>query len=126
MQTLNFVFPKALTIEFDDLQTIRPLVDKSMKLQIKLRYINICSHWLRHEVQRGSIHICWVPTKEMVADSLTKVLSRTKKHNSFVKMTGIEDQRDLLASIKKKEDALQHLRTDPEYNEIYGFVADAI
>ena len=114
MQALNLVIPEALTIECDNAQTIRLLVDKSMKLQTKLRHVDIHSHWLRQEVQRGSIHIRWVPTKEMVADGLTKALSSAQKHDSFVKMTGIEDQKDLLASIKREKDALQYLRTDPE------------
>ena len=125
MQALNLVIPEALTIECDNVQTIQLLVDESMKLQTKLRHVDIHSHWLRQEVQRGSIHICWVPTKEMIADGLTKALSSAQKHNSFVRMTGIEDQKDLLASIKREEDALQQLRTDPEYSEVYGFGADA-
>ncbi len=106
MQALNLVIPEALTIECDNAQTIRLLVDKFMKLQTKLRQVDIHSHRLRQEVQRGSIHIRWVPTKEMVADGLTKAFSSAQKHNSFVKMTGIEDQKDLLASIKREEDAL--------------------
>ncbi len=61
----------------------------------------------------------------MVADGLTKALSSTEKHDFFVRMTGIEDQKDLLASIKRKEDALQQLRTYLEYSEVYGFGADA-
>ena len=125
MQALNLVIPEVLTIECDNAQTIRLLVDESMKLQTKLRHVDIHSHWLRQEVQRGSIHIRWVPTKEMIADGLTKALSSAQKHDSFVRMTGIEDQKDLLASIKREEDALQQLRTDPEYSEVYGFGADA-
>ncbi len=39
-------------------------------------------------------------------------------------MTGIKDQKDLLASIKKEKDAPQHLLTDPAYSEVYGFSAD--
>ncbi len=76
-------------------------------------------------MQRGSIQICWVSTKEKLADGLTKALSSAQKHNFFVKMTGIEDQKDLLASIKREKNALQELQTDPERNEIYGFGADA-
>ena len=125
MQALNLVIPEVLTIECDNAQTIRLLVDESMKLQTKLRHVDIHSHWLRQEVQRGSIHIRWVPTKEMIADGLTKALSSAQKHDSFVRMTGIEDQKDLLASIKREEDALQQLQTDPEYSEVYGFGADA-
>ncbi len=40
-------------------------------------------------------------------------------------MTGIKDQKDLLASIKREEDALEQLQTDPWYSEVYGFGADA-
>ncbi len=40
-------------------------------------------------------------------------------------MTGIEDQKDLLASIKREKDALQQLQTDSGYSEVYGFGADA-
>ncbi len=76
-------------------------------------------------MQRGSIHICCVPTKEMVAEGMTKSVSSAQKRDSFVKMTGIEDQKDLLASIKREEDALQQLRTDLEYSGVYGFGGDA-
>ncbi len=125
MQALNLVIPEALTIEFGNLQTMRLLVDKSMKLQTKLRNVDIHSHCLRQEVQRGSIHIRWVPTKEMVADGPTKALSSAQKHDFLVRMTGIENQKDFLASIKREEDTLQQLRTDPEYSEVYGFGANA-
>ncbi len=125
MQALNFVIPEALTIECDNSKTIRILVDKSMKLQTKLWHVDIHSQSLGQELQHGSIHIRLVPTKEMVADGLTKALSSAQKHDSFVKMTGIGDQKDLLSSIKREEDVLQHLRTDPEYSEVYRFGADA-
>ena len=39
----------------------------------------------------------------MVADGLTKALS-VIKHKDFVGMTGIEDKRELLASIKPEDD----------------------
>lgn len=39
-------------------------------------------------------------------------------------MTGIEDQKDLLASIKREEDAFQQLQTDLEYSKVYGFGAN--
>ncbi len=124
MQTLNLVIPEALTIECDNSQRIWLLVDKPMKLQTKLWHVNIHSHWLRQEVQRGSIQICWVPTKEMVADGLTKALSSAQKHYFFVRMTGIDDQRDILASIKREEDTFQQLRTNPQYIEVYGLGAN--
>ncbi len=77
MQALNFIIPEALKIECDNSHTIRLLVNKSMKLQTKLRHVDIHSHWLRQEVQHGSIHILLVPINKMVADGLTKALSST-------------------------------------------------
>ncbi len=124
MQAFNLVIPEALTIECDNAKTIRLLVDKCMKLKTKLRHVDIHSHWLRQEVQRSLIRIRWVAIKEMVADGLTKTLSSAQEHDSFVRMTGIEDSKDLLAPIKKEEDALQQLQTDPEYSEVYWFGAD--
>ena len=53
MHSLNLVIPEALTIEFDNAQMIRFLVDKSMKLPTKLLHVDIHSYRLRLEVQRG-------------------------------------------------------------------------
>lgn len=122
MKALTLVLPEALTIECDNMQTIRPLVDESMKLQTKLRHVDIHSHWLRQEVQRRTIHIRWVPTKKMTADDLTKALAAAN-HEAFVGMTGIENQKDILASIKKEDhlkDALQSHRTGTEYSAALG------
>ncbi len=93
MQTLNLVIPEALTIECDNSQTIRLIVDKSRKLLTKLRHVDIHLNLLKHKMQRGSIHIRWVPNKVIVATCLTKALSSAQKQNFFVMMTGIEDQK---------------------------------
>ena len=58
MEALTLFFPEPLTIECDNKQTIRLLVDESTKLQTKLRYIDIHSHWLTQKVQRQSRKIC--------------------------------------------------------------------
>ena len=121
MKALKLFLPEALTIECDNKQTIRLLVDESTKLQTKLRHVDIHSHWLRQEVQRQSIKIRWVPTKDMVADGLTKALS-VIKHEHFVGMTGIEDKRELLASIKREDDlrdAFQQRRAN--ISKSFGF-----
>ena len=88
MEVLTLFLSEALTIEFDNKQTIRLLVDESTKLQTKLRHIDIHFHWLRQEVQRQSISICLMSTKKMVADCLTKALS-VVKHKDFVEMAGV-------------------------------------
>lgn len=74
MKALTLAIPEALTIECDNKQTIRLLVNKSMKPQTKLRHVDIHFLWLRQEVQHQSINIRRVPAKEMAADGLTKAL----------------------------------------------------
>lgn len=103
MKALTLVLPEALAIEVDNQQTIRLLVDEAMKLQTKLRHVDIHSHWLRQEVQQKSIDIRWVPTRKMIADGLTKALT-TANHEAFVEMTSLEDQRARLASIQQEKD----------------------
>ncbi len=61
----------------------------------------------------------------MVADGLTKALS-VVKHEDFVGMTGVEDQKELLASIKREEDlrdAFQRFGAD--LSKEFGFRTDA-
>lgn len=103
MHAFKLIISKMLLIEYDNAQTICFLINKSIKFQIKLWHVDIHSYWLKQEIQCKSIYICWVSTKEMVADDLTKALLSTQKHNFFVKMTDIKDQKKLLASIKKEE-----------------------
>ena len=125
MKALTLCLPEVLTIECNNKQTIRLLVDESTKLQTKLRHVDIHSHWLRQEVQRQSIKIRWVPTKEMMADGLTKALS-VIKHEHFVGMTGIENKKELLASIKRKDnlrDAFQQCEADISKSFGFGIAA---
>ena len=102
MKSLMFILLKALTIECDNQQTIRLLVKKAMKLQAKLRYVDIHSHLLKQKVQRQIIHIWWVPTKRMIANGLTKALT-SANHKVFSEMIGLKDQGKCLASIKLEE-----------------------
>ena len=123
MKALNLTVPEPLTIKCDNTQTIRLLVDESTKLQTKLRHVDIHSHWLRQEVQRGSIAVRWVPTKQMMADGLTKALTHAN-HGDFVAMTGLEDQSELLATIQKEEDlreSFQLSRNGPEISVSFGY-----
>lgn len=103
MKALKLVLSEAFTIECDNLQTIRLLVNKAMKLQTKLCHVDIHSHWLRQEVQCQTIHTIWVPIKEMIADDLIKALI-TAKHEAFVKTTSLEDQEKCLAFVRKEKD----------------------
>ena len=99
------------------------LVAESTKLQTKLRHVDIHSHWLCQEVQRGSIAVRWVLTKQMMADGLTKALTHAN-HENFVGMTGLEDQSELLATIQKGEDLRESFlqsRNRPETSISFGY-----
>lgn len=89
-----------MTIKYDNAQIIQLLVDESIKLQTKLQHFDIHSYWLRHEIQQQTIHLCWVLTKKMVAGGLTKLLI-TANFKVFIKMTRVENKKDLLALIEK-------------------------
>jgi hypothetical protein len=58
--------------------------------------------WLRQEVKQKRILVSWVPTDQMPAEGLTKVLLRLK-HESFVKQLGLKDIRSLIAPRENKE-----------------------
>lgn len=124
MQALHFVRSKIFTIKCDNAQIIQLFIDKFMKLQTTLRHIDIQLHWLRQKVQRGLIHILWVLTKEIIANGRIKAFSSAQTYDFFMRMTGIEDKKDFLASIKGEKDTFQQLQTDFEYSEVYGFGAN--
>jgi hypothetical protein len=76
------------------MQTIRLVTKDGVKLNTKLRHVDIHHHWLRQEVQEGRIQIDWTPTALMTADGLTKALPR-QKHEGFVRqpnLINIEDR----------------------------------
>ncbi len=54
-RTLKVELDESLTIECNNLITIRLLVEKAAKLQTKFWHIDIHSYWLRQEVQRGAV-----------------------------------------------------------------------
>ena len=109
MKALSLELDEPLTIECDNRQTIRLLVQESMKLQTKLRHVDIHSHWLRQEVQRGSITITWQETKKMIADGLTKALGKTI-FQRFTESIGLEDQEQRLGLIRREEEHKEHLK----------------
>jgi ribosomal protein L30/L7E len=59
--------------------------------------------WLRQEVEQKRIQVNWVPTDQMPADGLTKILSRPK-HESFVKQLGLEDIRSRVTLRENEEE----------------------
>ena len=78
------------TIGCDNLQTVRLLNSSAPKLITKLKHVDILGHWLREQVDLGSIQVEWVPTGQMPADGFTKALPK-QKHDIFVRQLNLVD-----------------------------------
>lgn len=85
---LRFDMGHPLTIYNDNRQTLRLLKSEIPRIETKLRHIDISQCWLRQEVQNGQISVDYVPTAQMVADGLTKLLP-PQKHRIFVQQLGL-------------------------------------
>ena len=107
-RALSLELDEPLVIECDNRQTIRLLVEEVTKLQTKLRHVDIHSHWLRQEVQRGSIQLSWQETKKMMADGLTKALGKGL-FQRFREMIGLEDQTERLSLIRQEDELKEKL-----------------
>jgi len=76
-----------------------------MKLSTKLRHVDIHNHWLRQEYAERRVLFDWTPTRDMIADSLTKALS-PQRHEAFVKLIKLDDITQRI-KLEKRMEALQ-------------------
>lgn len=67
-----------IRIQCDNQQTIGLVTKEIAVLRTKLRHVDIHNHWLRQEIERGSLIVEYTPTDEMIADGLTKALALQK------------------------------------------------
>ena len=88
-EAINFQINHILTIQCDNLQTIRAL--SSPKFTTKLRHVNIHRHWLRQKIGSGRINLTWTSITTILADELTKALP-PQKHADFIKLMDLVDQ----------------------------------
>jgi hypothetical protein len=95
-------------IECDNQQTIRLVTTEIARLQTKLRHVDIHNHWLRQEVQKGRIDVRYTPTKEMIANGLTKALSKSE-FKVFLEQVGIFEITEIL---KERVEPLNEVKLD--------------
>lgn len=79
---------RTITIQCDNQQTIRLVTAEVSRLQTKLRHVDIHNHWIRQEVAKGTIHVEYIQSTDMIADGLTKVLPRNK-WEGFLQQLGL-------------------------------------
>ena len=87
---LRLDLEEEVVIYCNNIQTISLLKKETPKLQTALRHVDIHQHWLRQEVQKGTIKVEWIATANMPADSFTKMLP-PQKHAHFIRQLGLED-----------------------------------
>jgi hypothetical protein len=81
---------KKLHIRCDNRQTFRVLKKKMLKLDTKLKHVDIHKHWLRQKIQTNRISVSWCSIAEMSTDDFIKVLSR-QKHEEFLRQLHLID-----------------------------------
>jgi hypothetical protein len=83
-EKLKFDSNQNLIIYEDNLQTIRLMKSKIVRIDIKLRHIDVVQCWLREMIQNDHLHVEYLSTIKMMTDDLTKLLS-SQKHKKFVR-----------------------------------------
>ena len=117
MKSLILHLSKFLFIECDNMQIIWLLIVEFFKLQTKLRYVDIHSHWLRQKIQREFIYLNWMFIKQMIANDFIKTFIFAN-FEAFVKMIGLEDKTQLLFNIQWKN-IFKHAFTEKNDIEIF-------
>jgi hypothetical protein len=79
---------RTVTIECDNKQTIRLVTEEVSRLQTKLRHVDIHNHWIRQEVLNKNLRVEYVPSADMIADGLTKILP-VNKWEGFLNQLGL-------------------------------------
>ncbi len=83
-ESIQYDSMKKLHIRCDNRQTLRVLKKEMLKLDTKLKHVDIHRHWLKQKIQTNRINVNWCSTTKMSADDFIKVLSR-QKHEEFLK-----------------------------------------
>jgi hypothetical protein len=82
-QKLKFDSNQKIMIYNDNLQTIRFLISEILKIETKLRHVDIAQCWLRQSVQSDYLLMNYLSIAKMIANELTKILS-SQKHREFI------------------------------------------
>ena len=86
----------------DNLQTIKLLNSEIAKTEIKLKHIDIAQCWLRQKVQNEHLIVDYVPTAQMMADGLIKILN-FQKHKIFINQLNLVDCKKAIVRLSEKK-----------------------
>ncbi|KAI1829116.1 hypothetical protein DTO027I6_9863 [Penicillium roqueforti] len=95
LESLGFKPSHTLSIACDNQQTVDLLTKEGATMHTKLRHVDINRLWMKQEVNAGRTNVHWIPTAEMPADGLTKILPR-QKQQAFRHLLGMREIRHLI------------------------------
>jgi hypothetical protein len=89
-ESIQYDLMKKLHIRCDNRQILRVLKKEILKLDTKLKHVDIHRHWLRQEIQTSRINVIWCSIAEMSINDFIKMLSR-QKHEEFLRQFHLID-----------------------------------
>ncbi|CAG8897453.1 unnamed protein product [Penicillium nalgiovense] len=95
LKSLGFKASHPMSIACDNQQTVDLLTKEGATMHTKLRHVDINRLWMKQEVNAGRTNVHWIPTAEMPADGLTKILPRQKQQR-FRYLLGMREIRHLI------------------------------
>jgi hypothetical protein len=79
----------------DNLQIIRLLTLEIVKMNIKLRHVNIAQCWLRQSIQQEKIGVEYFSTAHMMIDEMIKLLF-SQRHKHFIQLLELMNVKRLM------------------------------
>ncbi len=98
-QKLKFDSNQKIIIYNDNLQTIRLLISEILKIETKLRHVDIAQCWLRQSIQSDYFSMNYLFIAKMITNELTKILS-SQKHRKFINQLRLADAEFLIKAVE--------------------------
>jgi hypothetical protein len=98
-QKLKFDSNQKIMIYNDNLQTIRLFISKILKIETKLRYVDIAQCWLKQSIQSDYFSMNYLFIAKMIINELTKILS-SQKHREFINQLRLVDAEFLIKAVE--------------------------
>jgi hypothetical protein len=83
-QKLKFDSNQKIMIYNNNLQTIRLFISEILKIETKLRHVDIAQCWLKQSIQSDYFSMNYLFIAKMITNELTKILSSQKHRNSSI------------------------------------------
>jgi hypothetical protein len=94
-EKLRFDFDQKMIIYNDNLQIICLLISKIIKMNTKLRHVDIAQCWLRQSVQQEKIGVNYLLTAHMMIDEMIKLLF-SQRHKHFLQQLRLMNVKSLM------------------------------